>query len=399
MHSLKTAARAPVAALFSALASLLFCALAAFAQTPAPGVASKTPAAVVVDVPMLMRGGMAAVEVSVNGQGPFVFAIDTGAAGAARADASLVEKLKLQTVGTMQASDGSGRNARTLDVVRLDSISLGGVQFRDVRAPTRNYNGSPRMPQIDGILGFNLFSEYLLILDYPARRVRLERGELPAADGAEILSFENPRGTPVVELGVGSTKIKAHLDSGNMVGGFILPAALLEKLTLTSAPVSLGMGRTVSNTSEIKEARLKESIRFGRYEYAAPAITFPALSDDANIGASVLRDFALTFDQKNKRLRLDRRERPAAVEPFGEMAAYKDYLGRYGPRTISFEDGALQLQRGNGPKLKLVPLSPGEFTLEGIPAARVKFVKTADGVEIQVLNRDGDWEKSRKEQP
>ena len=66
----------------------------------------------------------------------------------------------------------------------------GEVQFKGVRAASRNYNVSTNLPKIDGILGFNLFSEYLLTLDFPAKRVRLERGELPKADGADEFSLE-----------------------------------------------------------------------------------------------------------------------------------------------------------------------------------------------------------------
>lgn len=75
-----------------------------------------------------------------------------------------------------------------------------------------------------------------------------------------ILGFESPRGIPVVELVVGGHKIKAHIDSGNMIGGFVLPTSLVEKLSLSSPPRIVGRARTVSSDIEIKEARLKEPI-------------------------------------------------------------------------------------------------------------------------------------------
>lgn len=255
-----------------------------------------------VDVPMVFRGSLPAVEVMVNGQGPFLFTIDTGARGMARVDSSLVVKLNLQPVGKMRVGDGSG-STTTMDVVRLDSIAFGGVQFNNVRAPSRDYNTSSRLPKIDGILGFDLFAEYLLTLDFPAKRVRLERGELPQPDGAELLSYESSNGTPVVELGIGSLEVKGRIDTGNSIGGFILPESLVNKLSLASQPVVVGMGRTVSSQVEIKAARLKDSIRFGRFEFAEPRIVFPALGNDVNIGSDALREFALTFDQKNNRLR------------------------------------------------------------------------------------------------
>jgi hypothetical protein len=372
-----------------------------FAQNP-PGKTAPQPA--IVDALMLWRGPMPAVEVMVNGQGPFLFAIDTGAQGEARVDVSLVEKLKLKTIDKMQAGDGSGRNIVTLDVVRLDSVSFGAAQFKNVRAVTRDYNTSKNLPRIDGILGFNLFADYLLTLDFPAHRVRLERGELPQANGAEIISFESPRGVPVIELRVGENKINAYLDSGNTVGGFILPTSLAEKMTFANTPVVLGKARTISSEFEVKEVRLKENIYLGRSEFREPLIVYPAVSHVANIGSKVLREFVLTFDQKNKRLRLERRELPQAAAQTSvssNAVIYQDYPGRYGERTIILEDGILFLQRQGGVKLKLMPVGRDEFALERIPEARIKFVRSERGTvaELHVLNRAGEWEKSAKQLP
>lgn len=388
------------------LKSILFLlVLSSFSPLTQQGLGQTTVARpTVVEVPMLFRGTMPAVEVMVNGQGPFLFAIDTGGQGTARVDSSLVEKLKLPVAGQIQASDGSGRNVRSLDVFALDSISLGGVQFKGVKAASRNYNTSPDMPKIDGILGFNLFSDYLLTLDFPAKRVRLEQGDLPTADGAEIISFENPRGIPVVELNVAGHMVNAHIDSGNTIGGFVLPASLVEKLTFAAAPLTVGKASTVSSEVEIKQGRLKNSIRFGGFEFAEPTIVFPALSDEANIGVKVLSEFSLTFDQKNKRLRLKRQALPKATEQAtaaGDSRDTRGYSGQYGERTVSVEDGALFLQRQGGPKLKLTPVAGDEFALERIPEARIKFIRSENGkvVAINVLNRAGEWEKVMRGQP
>jgi hypothetical protein len=403
MRTLKAALRAAACAI----------ALAAAAQAQSAG----PPAAA--DLPMLMRGPMPAVEVMVNGKGPFLFAIDTGAQGRARVDASLVERLGLQASGQAMGTDGSGRPGRAMAIIRLDSIQLGPLRFEQVDALSRDYNTSPNMPKIDGILAFGLFADHLLTLDYPARRVRVSRGELPPPDGKEILGYETSRGTPVVELGVGGEKIGARVDTGNAVGAVILPTSLVEKLAHASEPVVVGRARTVAGETEIKQVRLKDTVRLGGFEYKEPTVVFPALSDEANVGSLLLRDFVVTFDQKNKRMRLERREpsgqaaeqplsqparssagaaasTPRALSP-AELAAY---AGVYGERTITAEGGALHLRRTGGPKLKLIPAGADEFTVEGIPNARVKFVKGESGrvTAVQVLNRAGEWEKSERTQ-
>lgn len=257
------------------------------------------------ELPMHFRGRMPAVEVMVNGKGPFLFAIDTGAGGSLRIDSSLVEKLGLKKSGEVRAGDGSGQNTRTLETVEVDSVKVGGFEFHKLTAPTRNYNTAPDVAHIDGILGFGLFSGHLLTLDYPGKRVRIEKGELPGVNGKDILALDDSRGIAVVDLNVGEQKIKAHIDSGNMMGGFMLPAAMVESAQLISEPVVVGRARTLSNDIEIKQARLKDPIRLGSFEFPQPTVIYPSLSD-ANIGGRILSEFSLTFDQKNKRVRLKR---------------------------------------------------------------------------------------------
>ena len=288
--------------------SVLFCLMLAqafaHAQTAKP--AGKT----VLNVPMLFNGVMPAVEVMVNGKGPFLFAIDTGAAGQARVDSSLGQRLGLQPTGKVMAGDGSGMNAREVDLVKLDSISLGGTEFKNVEAPMRDYSrmSQPNAPHVDGILGFDLFKDYLLTLDYVGKRVRLARGELPKSDGAEILDFKSERGVPTVELQVGALKVPAHIDSGNMRSEVTIPAALIEKLSLAAPPRVVGRARTTSNEFEIKEAPLKGSLLLGRHEIAGPTITFADIFREANIGSRLLQQFTLTFDQKNARVQIKRQK-------------------------------------------------------------------------------------------
>ncbi len=254
---------------------------------------------------MQMRGLMPVIEVKLNGQGPFAFMIDTGAGMQADIDTSVAARLDLQPSGTALNGDPSGENDRTVYTVSINTLSLGSVQFRNVTAVVRPQRITKDYPDIDGILGFALFTDYLLTLDYPAMQVRLERGTLPAVNGADILSFEIENRVPVIEVAVGKIRVRAHVDSGNFVAGFILPEEIVEQLQLLTQPVTVGRARSVSNQIELKQAQLRDPIRIGRFEYPQATITFPALSD-TNVGFKVLREFILTFDQKNRRVRFER---------------------------------------------------------------------------------------------
>jgi hypothetical protein len=260
------------------------------------------------EFPMQVGEGMPTVEVMVNGQGPFVFGFDTGAQAGPRIDASLVEKLNLKATGEVQAIDPSGRNPQANATVKLDSLSIGSLHFTDVTAVSRNYKNSPRPLNVDGILGLNLFADYLVTLDFPAKKLRLEKGELSNADGAEILDYKNDAGITQVEISVGDKKIKAHLDTGNAIGTFVFPTAFVEMLSFAGEPRVVGRARSASGEMEIKQVQLKEVVKLGRHEFPGATVTYPALGDIGNVGVKVLSQFVITFDQLHERVRLTRAE-------------------------------------------------------------------------------------------
>src|SRR5205085_11759216 len=123
------------------------------------------------DVAMTYSNHLPTVQVMVNGKGPFLFGLDTGGAGSLRIDSTLAAKLGLEKVGQVRGGDPSGKNTRLMDVVSIGSVEVGGAKFEGMTAAVRSYNERRRDEPIDGILGFTLFRERLLTLDYPANRL------------------------------------------------------------------------------------------------------------------------------------------------------------------------------------------------------------------------------------
>jgi D-alanyl-D-alanine carboxypeptidase len=255
------------------------------------------------EVPMLRSGHMPAVRVMLNGQGPFLFAIDTGGAGGARVDQALAERLGLAKVGEVLGGDPSGRNARTMALVEIDSLQVGAARFEGLRAAMRDMREMPPGEKVDGILGFGLFAGCLLTLDYPASTVRMARGELPPANGRDVLAFTRERGVPTARITVAGREMDAHVDSGFM-GGVSLPEAEAGRLPLSVPPKVVGRGRTLGNTFEIKAAPLDGDVGIGAILIERPTVEFQPVFPTAAIGARVLGDLAITFDQKNNRMRV-----------------------------------------------------------------------------------------------
>ena len=115
------------------------------------------------------------VSVTVNGRGPFRFLVDTGTGGQALVTPELAEELLLPIVGHAHLTDPSGLGEQRSTTASIDSLKLAGVEFSDVEAVVHNLYGDANC---QGVLGFTLFEDYLLTLDFPGRRMMLTRGEI-----------------------------------------------------------------------------------------------------------------------------------------------------------------------------------------------------------------------------
>lgn len=249
-------------------------------------------------------------DVMVNGKGPFRFLLDTGAEGAGRVDISLVNALQLPSDGTM-GNVGLFGGSREMARYRLESLTLGGLTFKDLIMSGRDYNAEikgPGMRPIHGILGFHLFSEYLLNINYPARMITLTKGELPS-DGENILPFVSDDEDPEIQILVGDRKVRALLDTGAM-GHLAVPGWLAKKLKFTSEPTLKGK----DGNNEVHSGTLDGALRIGTVEFTAPQTMIVGSLTQAIVGVRLLATLDLTFDQKNGRVRV---ERPAERKRYG----------------------------------------------------------------------------------
>jgi len=246
---------------------------------------------------MELRNDLAYVQVMVNGHGPFKFVIDTGTNADAAVTAHLVEQLSLPRSGDkLLEGDDLAAHRVKVPAFHLDSVSIAGVEFKDLRA-----HQCPEIWEYDGILGFTLFRDYLFTLDYPNQKITLARGNLPPADGKETLALIMMNKLPFIEFLVDSRKMEVMIDSGGR--GLSLPARFAEDLKFVSRPIVFARQQTVSSIVELKGARLASDIHFGDYTLPTPFIALDPFSEKGNFGAALLRNFAVTFDQNNKLVR------------------------------------------------------------------------------------------------
>lgn len=263
-----------------------------------PGPPEKTVFTDPVRLPFTFDGHLPVVEVKINGEGPFRFALDTGLAGQITIGRDLATKLKLEKVGEARTSDPSGQNPQTRDVVRMDSLELGGARFEGVSGTVRPGNLPERSSA--GILGYALFHELLLTLDYPKKELRLDRGALPEPNGKDVLALV-PRMIPAIELTIGGRTIVADIDAGSPAM-LTLPLGVAKELPLKGEPRVVGKGSTISGPFEVFGAELKGDVTIGPRTLHDPMIDMVERFPRANLGHRFLRDFAVTFDAKNGRV-------------------------------------------------------------------------------------------------
>lgn len=85
---------------------------------------------------------------------------------------------------------------------------------------------------------------------------------------------------------------------------------------------------------------------------------------------------------------------PVTISP----EVMKSYVGTYGPRTITLEDGSLFYQREGRAKFKMIPLSEDYFGFDEIDYFRLKFIKEGNKVvAVEGYTPDGPADRHLKE--
>ena len=234
------------------------------------------------------------IELTIGGK-PYQFLLDTGATGG-RIDPTIVERLGLKPVGEVRAGDPSGKNTRQVKIYRIPEITIGTAHFYGV-SMFADAGPQSKMKLSDGVIGYGVFQELLLTLDYPNKQVILERGSLPAS----AMAYKTEHGIPTLPITAGKVTVVGHVDSGSD-GGLAVPLKYKDRLPLAEPPKVIGHARTLFNSMDIYGAKLSEPVTIGGMPVEVPLIELNDLLPFGNIGGKVLQKFKVVIDQKNKRI-------------------------------------------------------------------------------------------------
>jgi predicted aspartyl protease len=249
-----------------------------------------------------LKAGRPVVETYINGHGPYSFLVDTGTTSKLIISPRLAANLKLKGVGTRQISDAKQNSVIVGSVVSVDSIEVGGVQFAPRTALVTPLQRAGRSV-FQGILGFDLFRDRLLTLDFRRHKLLLDKGNLPPAADANVIPFQSKNGIPVVTIIVNSQAIEAAIDTG--ATGVMLPESVAKTLQFVEPPTLLPRAETLVDQFDVRGARLTSDIRLATFDFEQPFVAISPAVPVVNLGADVFADFRVTFDEQSGHVRLE----------------------------------------------------------------------------------------------
>lgn len=286
---------------------------------PAPPQPGRTtlPAAGVT-LPAELVGNLLVLEAPGDRSGPRRFLVDTGSS------VTLVTpEIARRSPGRVPAAAGAaplrvkGAEGAVVELPRasLLRLDLGAARFEDVDVVVHDCAAiSAHLGRrIDGILGFPLFREVLLTLDYPGRRVTLRPAEAGARPGTgTAVPFDDARKVPLVSVGIGGRSLMMLVDSGSDAVFSLNPAGLRPEFA--HGPVRGTVVGTLAGERVQEVGRLAGDITVGDVVFTRPRVDF---TDELSaLGGGALRNFTVTFDQRRDRVLFSRTDGgPVATPP------------------------------------------------------------------------------------
>ena len=325
--------------------------------------------------------------------GPYHFLVDTGSSvtlvtpALARRYPGRDTPSRATTRVRVTGADGTITELPRSSLRRLE---LGDARFEDVDvliydcAPLSAHLGV----RIDGVLGFPLFRETLLTLDYPGSRVVLQNARnLPLVPGTTI-GFDDARKTPLITVRLGDRSLVALIDSGSDALFSMNPVGVAPQFTF-GPTVGATVG-TIAGDRTQRIGRLGETLAIGEYTFHEPIVD---LTDELSaLGGGMLKHFTVSFDQLHDRVTFYRESRePIRTPPrrsagvsFSKTPAYWRVAGVV-PKSSAEKEG---VQQGD-----LV------IRINGEPVARwdlrryEQLVATASEITLTFLNGSAESEK------
>ena len=264
-------------------------------------------------IPFELVDNHVSLNVMLDGKGPFRFIFDTG--GQNIVDADVAKQLGLGASGNATGS-GVGSATEALQFATVSALGVGEATLRNqvfAVAPVHAGFGISSGKPVDGLIGFEVLARFLTTFDYGKNQVVLRT---PAAVSAPPIT--SPAGAvvpftfngqhPMIDCVIADIPTSCVLDTGSRLSLTVLSPFLAAHPSVVPAAVT-AVG---ANGFGLGGASLG---RLGRTTLRIAGFTVPDIITDlsaqtrgsfsdpfygGNVGAGVLKRFAVTFDYANQ---------------------------------------------------------------------------------------------------
>lgn len=263
--------------------------------SPAPGTATGNAIAPTAEVVLPTRtcGDYFIVDAMINDTGPYAMLLDTGAG---------------TTVIAPEAAKAAGVFKR-IKSITIDRFSAAGripCKVQDIDHLSRALG-----TEISGILAYGVFKGVLLTYDYPAQEIRVRKGAFDESELTHPGVVPTSKGkTPYVNASVGDVKFTVLLDTGSSRS---LTLKKLGRFSFEAPPTPTGARMRLNGLFIVESGRVATDMTLGPLRLSRPIIHNSVSNNLA--GQEVLRDFIITFDQVNHRVRFARPDGSAVDAP------------------------------------------------------------------------------------
>ena len=248
-------------------------------------------------------------EVSINGQGPFRFLVDTGATQTIMGE-KVATKLGLKKIATNVMFGVGGEGKVEAPMFRADSIKVGEVTVRNIAMGTMD---NPLLDLImDGVLGPSLLSDFVVTIDYAKSQIELSKKAPTTGTAIPVWCFSGLLMVPVdvngkfkgnflIDTGADSTLL-AYSMANELGVNKNTPGAVLD------LPIG-GIGGLDDGVLVVPSVTLKSPFATKQYEKLM-AIDLSGMSGliqtelSGVIGFDALKDYRVTIDYQKAELRL-----------------------------------------------------------------------------------------------
>jgi hypothetical protein len=302
--------------LASALVAVSGCTGPSFRRALQPGRTTLSRPLVV--LPAQQVSSYLVIEAKWDRYGPYHFLVDTGSS-VTLVTPALAKRYpgreRLAAGGPRVRVTSADGSVAELPEASLRRLELGGAHFDDVRvllydcAPISAHLGL----KIDGVLGFPLFRDTVLTLDYPGKQVLLQPAKTAPLVPGTIIAFDDARKTPLIHVRLGDRSLVALIDSGSDATFSLNPVGVDPRFEF--GPVSGATVGTLGGDRTQKIGRLAETLAIGDQTFLRPIVE--TTDELSAIGGGLLQHFAVTFDQEHDRVTFHRESRaPIEMPPW-----------------------------------------------------------------------------------